>query len=143
LTRVLSLLEGRAVTVHGAGRTDAGVHAEGQVANFFFERPFALHHLRDAINGNLERDIRVVAVETVADDFHARFSAKQKTYRYRIFTGAVISPFNYRYALHYRAALNLETMREAAAVLIGTHDFRPFTVADSGMENHVRAVPRL
>jgi tRNA pseudouridine38-40 synthase len=143
LTRALSLLDSRPVTVHGAGRTDAGVHAEGQVANFFLERAFEPERLRDAINGNLERDVRVVAVETVADDFHARFSAMQKTYRYRIFTGAVISPFDYRYALHYRAALNLEMMREAAAVLLGTHEFSAFTVADSEVENHIRTLQQL
>lgn len=143
LTRVLSLLEGRSVTVYGAGRTDAGVHAEAQVANFFLERAFEPERLRDAINGNLERDIRVMKVEAVGDDFHARFSAKKKTYRYRIFTGAVISPFDYRYALHYHGSLNPEAMREAAAVLAGTHDFSAFTVADSEVENHVRTLQRL
>ena len=143
LTRVLNLLDDRPVTVHGAGRTDAGVHAEGQVASYFLEREFEPERLRDAINGNLERDIRVIAVETVGDDFHARFSAKKKTYRYCIFTGAVISPFDYRYALHHRGNLNVEAMREAAAVLIGTHDFNAFTVADSDVENHVRTLQRL
>ena len=143
LTRVLSLLDGRTVTVHGAGRTDAGVHAQGQVANFFLERSFEPERLRDAINGNLERDIRVLNVEAVTDDFHARFSAKKKTYRYSIFTGAVISPFDYLYALHFRGSLNLEAMFEAAVVLIGTHDFSAFTVADSEVENHVRTLQQL
>ncbi len=143
LTRALSLLDGRPVTVHGAGRTDAGVHALGQVATFFLERQFEPERLRDAINGNLERDIRVVSVEPAANDFHARFSAKQKTYRYRIFTGAVMSPFDYRYVLHFRGSLNVEAMREAAAVLIGTHDFSAFTVADSEVENHLRTLQEL
>lgn len=147
LTRVLSLLEGnpddRKVTVHGAGRTDAGVHAEGQVASFRLERDFESLKLRDAINGNLERDIRVTDVELVEDAFHARFSAKEKTYRYRIFTGAVMSPFLYRYALHNRNALDIEAMRQAAAALVGTHDFSAFTVVDSERENHVRTLKRL
>jgi tRNA pseudouridine38-40 synthase len=93
LTRVLSLLDHRQVTVHGAGRTDAGVHAEGQVASFLLERQFEPVKLRQAMNGNLPRDIRISHVESVSDDFHARFSAKEKTYRYRIWVGEVISPF--------------------------------------------------
>src|SRR5437868_6013300 len=117
LTRVISLLDHHQVTLHGAGRTDAGVHAEGQVANFFLEREFEPTKLRDAINGNLPRDIRIADVELVIDDFHARFSAKEKTYRYTIFTGDVVSPFEYRYALHHRENLNVETMRQAASIL--------------------------
>ena len=147
LTRVLSRLEGipddRKVTVHGAGRTDAGVHAEGQVASFRLEREFEPAKLRDALNGNLERDIRVTGVERVDDAFHARFSAKEKTYRYRIFMGTVMSPFLYRYALHHRVALNIEAMWQAATVLVGTHDFSAFTVVDSERESHIRTLKRL
>ncbi|MEW6127752.1 MAG: tRNA pseudouridine(38-40) synthase TruA [Acidobacteriota bacterium] len=143
LTRVLSLLEGREVTVHGAGRTDAGVHAVGQVANFFLERQFQAEKLRDAINGNLERDIRVLKVELVSDEFHSRFSAKEKTYRYVIWTGAVMSAFEYRYAYHHRDRLNVEAMREATSCLIGQHDFSAFTVAASEVESHVRELRRL
>src|ERR1043165_6882513 len=85
LTEVVSLLEGSAVVVHGSGRTDAGVHAEGQVASLRLEREFEPEKLRGAINGNLARDVRVMKVERVADDFHARYSALGKTYLYRIF----------------------------------------------------------
>ena len=140
LTRVLSLLDKRPVTVHGAGRTDAGVHAEGQVASFFLEREFEAEKLRDAINGNLERDIRVLDVELVERDFHARFSAKEKSYRYVIWTGEVMSAFEYRYAYHYRDRLDVGAMREAAGCLIGTHDFSAFTVAASEVESHVRTL---
>ena len=143
LTRVLSLLNKNPVTVHGAGRTDAGVHAEGQVANFLLERQFQPEQLRDAMNGNLDRDIRIVGVELAAPDFHARFSAKEKTYRYRIFTGTVISPFEYRFVLHQRGRLNVQAMRDAATPLIGTHDFSSFTVADSEVEHHIRTVKRV
>jgi tRNA pseudouridine38-40 synthase len=143
LARALSLLDHRPVTVHGAGRTDAGVHAEGQVASFFLEREFEPAKLRDAINGNLQRDIRIVDVEFVNDDFHARFSAREKSYCYKIWTGEVMSPFERHYALYHRHTLNVEAMRKAASALIGTHDFSAFTVADSQVESHVRTLKRL
>jgi tRNA pseudouridine38-40 synthase len=143
LTRALSVLDHRPVTVYGAGRTDAGVHAEGQIANFFVERSFEPRLLRDAINGNLDRDIRIQEVAAVSDAFNARYSATKKTYRYRIWTGEVVSPFIYRYVHHYRAGLEIEEMKRAAASLIGTHDFTAFTVASSDAEDHVRTLIEL
>jgi tRNA pseudouridine38-40 synthase len=140
LTRALSILDQRPVTVYGAGRTDAGVHAEGQVANFFLERDFKPTLLRDAINGNLDRDIRVLEAESVGDGFNARYSATQKVYRYRVWTGDVVSPFLFRYVHHHRSRLDIEQMRLAAASLIGAHDFTAFTVASSDAENHVRTL---
>jgi len=140
LTRALSTLDHRSVTVHGAGRTDAGVHAEGQVASFFLDRNFETDELRDAINGNLDRDIRVHSVERVADKFNARQSAKQKTYRYRIWTASVVSPFVYRYVHAFRGKLDLEAMRLATASLIGRHDFSAFTSGESDVRDHVRTL---
>ncbi|MGH9764331.1 MAG: tRNA pseudouridine synthase A [Blastocatellia bacterium] len=119
LTRVVSLLDHRHVNIHGAGRTDSGVHALGQVASFAIERDVTPRWLRDAINGNLDRDIRVKQVEFVDPGFHARLSAKQKTYEYRIWTGAVVSPFLYSYVYHCRASLNIDAMRPAADALTG------------------------
>lgn len=143
LTRVLSLLDHGPVTVYGAGRTDAGVHAEGQTASFFLRREYNPRGLRDAINGNLDRDIRVLDVEQVADSFNARFSARLKTYRYQIWTGAVVSPFYYRYVYHHRGKLDAEEMRRAATLLIGVHDFSAFTVLNTETEDRVRALKRL
>src|SRR3977135_464476 len=80
LTKALSLIEGRDVIVHGSGRTDAGVHAEGQVASVNLERQITPEKLRAAINGNVGKDVRVMAAEAVADDFHARYSVLEKTY---------------------------------------------------------------
>src|SRR4051794_28934274 len=99
LTRVLSLLDGRDVTVSGSGRTDAGVHAEGQVANVHLEREITAEKLRGAINGNLEPDVRVLEAEVVPDEFHARYSATGKTYCYRVLKGTVMSPFWRKYAI--------------------------------------------
>jgi tRNA pseudouridine38-40 synthase len=148
ITRVLSLLDQRAVTVHGAGRTDSGVHAEGQVASFAMQRDFDLRELRDAINGNLDRDIRVIGCEMALDSFHARRSARLKTYRYAIVTADVVSPFVYRYVHHHRGPLDTAAMREAASRLVGSHDFSAFTVADSGErgrdpENRIRSIELL
>jgi tRNA pseudouridine38-40 synthase len=143
LTRALSLLDHRNVTVHGAGRTDAGVHAEAQTASFMLERDFNPIALRDAINGNLDRDIRVVDIELAPLDFNARFSAKLKTYRYQIWTGAVVSPFLYRYTHHHRGHLDINEMQRAARSFIGSHDFSAFTVMDSDIKDRVRDLKRL
>jgi tRNA pseudouridine38-40 synthase len=143
LTRALSLLDHRPVTVYGAGRTDAGVHAEAQIASFSVEREFKLRELRDALNGNLDRDIRVMNVELADETFNARYSARQKTYRYRIWTAEVVSPFLYRYVYGYRSPLDVERMQHAAGALLGAHDFSAFTVADSDVEDKVRTLARL
>jgi len=143
LTRVLSILDHRPVTIYGAGRTDAGVHAEAQVANFFAEREFEPRLLRDAINGNLDNDIRVRDVTQVPDAFNARFSAVQKTYRYRIWTADVLSPFLCRYVYHYRGELGVEEMRNASESLLGRHDFTAFTVSSSDAEDHIRTLIKL
>jgi len=138
LTRVLSLLDHRPDTVNGAGRTDSGVHAEGQAASFLLEREFEPARLRDAINGNLDPEIRVSDVSIVEESFHARYSAAQKTYKYQICTGPVASPFLYRYVYHFRGPLDRASMREAAARLVGRHDFSAFTVCDSEAADHIR-----
>jgi tRNA pseudouridine38-40 synthase len=143
LTRVLSLLDDRAVTVHGSGRTDAGVHAEGQVANVELSREITQAKLRDAINGNLDWDIRVLFVDIVPPDFHSRYSAVSKTYRYRVVHGRVSSPFWHRYALQESRPLDLDRMRACAAGLTGEHDWTAFSAAQSDAESRVRWVTQL
>src|SRR5690606_16496881 len=98
----------------GSGRTDAGVHAEGQVANVHISRDFTPEKLRNAINGNLWRDIRILNAETAPDAFHARFSAIGKTYIYRVINAPVISPFWRRYAAHESKPLDLAAITEAS-----------------------------
>jgi tRNA pseudouridine38-40 synthase len=143
LTRALSLIEGREVTVHGSGRTDSGVHAEGQVASVVLERRITAYKLRAAINGNVERDLRVTKVEEVDNDFHARYSAIGKTYRYRIVNGAVISPFWVRYAHHDARPLQFAAMTEAAQLFVGEHDWTAFSAAQSDVEDRVRTISAL
>jgi tRNA pseudouridine38-40 synthase len=137
------MLDRRHVTVHGAGRTDSGVHASGQVASFLLDRDFELARLRDAINGNLDPDIRVSDVEAVDESFHARHSAAQKTYMYQIWTGPVVSPFMFRYVYHYHGPLDVDSMRRAASLLPGRHDFSAFTVCGAESAGHVRELRHL
>jgi tRNA pseudouridine38-40 synthase len=143
LARVLSLIDGRAVSVHGSGRTDAGVHAEGQVASVHLEREISPEKLRGAINGNLARDVRVMEACAVADDFHARYSARGKTYLYRIFNARVVSPFWYRYALHEARPLDVERMRACARLFLGQHDWTAFSSAQVEAQTRVRDITRL
>lgn len=143
LTRALSLLEGGEVTVNGSGRTDAGVHAEGQVASVRLRRQIAPAKLRAAINGNLASDVRVMDVQVVSEDFHARYSATEKTYIYRIFNGSVLSPFWLRYAHHDARQLDLGRMRECASLFLGQHDWTAFSAARPDVETRVRNLTQL
>ena len=143
LTRALNLLEGRNVTVHGSGRTDAGVHAEGQIASVLLQRGLAPERLRAALNGNLPRDVRVFGAEIMPDDFHARFSARGKTYLYRVVLGAVMSPFWERYAHQEARRLNVERMQTAARLFYGTHDWTAFANAHTDAKTRVRTITEL
>lgn len=143
LTRVLSLLDGREVVVHGSGRTDAGVHAEGQVASVQLQRAIAPQTLRAAINGNLPSDVRILFADVAPDDFHARYSARGKTYVYRIVHSQVMSPFWSRYALHEGRRLDLNRMRSGAALFVGEHDWTAFSAAQSEAESRVRTISSL
>lgn len=140
LTRVLSLLDGRPITVHGSGRTDAGVHAEGQVASFNLERQISPQKLRNAINGNLPADVRVLLADTAPEDFHARYSARSKTYIYRVVHGPLTSPFWARYAHQEARPLDLAGMRRAARLFIGEHDWTAFSSAQTEAGNRLRNI---
>ncbi len=143
LTRVLSLLDGREVLVHGSGRTDAGAHAEGQVASVKLEREITPEKLRAAINGNLPTDVRVIEVQTVDDDFHARHSARSKTYVYRVVLGPVMSPFWASYAHQEARPLDLMRIRSCAKLFLGEHDWAAFSAAQSDAESRVRTITQL
>jgi tRNA pseudouridine38-40 synthase len=143
LTKALSLIEGRDVVVHGSGRTDAGVHAEGQVASAQLQRAISSEKLRAAVNGNVGKDVRVLDVEVVDDAFHARYSALEKTYVYRIVNGPVISPFWLRYAHHDARPFSLERMTDCANLFIGAHDWTAFSSAQSDSETKIRTITEL
>jgi tRNA pseudouridine38-40 synthase len=143
LMRVLSLLDDRPVTVHGSGRTDAGVHAEGQVANVDLQREITPRKLRNAINGNLARDVRVVFAELAPDDFHARYSAVSKTYVYRLVHGPVMSPFWSRFAHLEARPIDLARIRAVACLFIGEHDWTAFSAAQTDAESRVRTITEL
>ena len=143
LMRALALLEGSAVVVHGSGRTDAGVHAEGQVASVQLSREFVPDKLRDALNGNLPRDVRVLEAAMVPEDFHARYSARGKSYLYRVFNAPVMSPFWSRYALHEARRLDRERMRKAARLFLGEHDWTAFSAAQSDTKTRTRTITEL
>jgi len=143
IERVISTIEGEPVRVTGSGRTDAGVHAEGQVANVVLNKPYTPNKLQRAINGNLWRDIRIMNVEEVPDEFHARFSAKQKTYVYRVVNAPVMSPFWRRFAHHEGRPLDMAKMNDAARHFLGEHDWSAFASAHSDGEGRVRNVKTL
>ena len=140
LERVIGMLEDSEVKVIGSGRTDAGVHAEGQVANVILNRPFTPERLQGAINGNIWRDIRIMNIEKAENDFHARFSAKMKTYVYRVVNAPIISPFWRRYAHHETRPLDVGRMNDAARLFLGEHDWTAFSAARSDTENRVRTI---
>ena len=126
LEDALRELDGAAVAVAGAGRTDAGVHALGQVAGFALTRTIGADAVMRALNARLPDTVRVLASEEVPPDFHPRFAARSKTYRYRIWNADVMSPFERRYAWHVIGGLDVEAMNTAARALEGRHDFAAF-----------------
>jgi tRNA pseudouridine38-40 synthase len=138
--QALARFEGAAVSVQGAGRTDAGVHALGQVATARVTFAHDNATVARALNAQLPEDIRILAVEDAADDFHARFSARSKTYRYQIRNGPIASPFERAYVWHLEEPLALATMENAARRLVGTHDFAAFRSVGSAVADTVRTV---
>ena len=140
LEAALRTVEGAPVAVVGAGRTDAGVHALGQVAGVRLEAGIDPWALARAVNARLPADIRVVASEAAADTFHARFDAVAKSYRYRLVHGPFMSPFLRRYAWHVRDRLDVEAMTEAGRMLVGENDFAAFQAAGGSVRTTVRTV---
>jgi tRNA pseudouridine38-40 synthase len=143
LEDALKPIEGAPVTVHGAGRTDAGVHALGQVASFTLQASIDTTTLARALNAVLPPDLRVASVEEEAEGFHARFSATGKTYEYRIVNAPLASPFVRRYVWHVIPRIDRAAMREAAPVLVGTHDFAAFQGTGTVVASTERTIHRL
>jgi tRNA pseudouridine38-40 synthase len=143
LEDALAPIEGVLVTVHGAGRTDAGVHALGQVASVTVANSLDERTLARALNAVLPPDVRVLAIEAADPGFHARFSARAKTYEYRIVNAPIASAFLRRYVWHIQQPLDVEAMRTAAGPLVGTQDFAGFQGAGTFATSTVRTIHAL
>ena len=143
LEDALAGIVGQDVTVMGAGRTDAGVHALGQVASVRLDHRIEPSALARGLNAVLPRDVRVTSLEEAAPDFHARFMTRAKTYRYRVVTGEVVSPFEARYSWHVSGELDLASMAEAAQILEGRHDFAAFQSSGGKTVATVRTISEI
>src|SRR6185437_355953 len=130
LASAIGRLTGEKVLPQGSGRTDAGVHALRQVATFATESSIPTENFLKALNGILPGTIRVLEVTEAPPEFHARKSARAKTYCYRIFRSGICSPFVTRYVWHYPYPLNEEAMQKAASEVVGEHDFTSFAASD-------------
>lgn len=140
LEAAIKTLTGEDLRIIGSGRTDAGVHARGQVFNFHTESRIPLVRWALAINSRLPDDVVVLEAWEAPETFHSRFSAKLKTYRYTIDRRKFPDVFGRHYAFHHPTTLNVDAMREAIAHLVGEHDFTSFTSIQSTQLHHVRTI---
>ncbi len=140
LREELSRMAKTPVDVVAAGRTDAGVHALGQTTHFRLDRAIPTEGILQGLNTMLPRDIRVRAVEQAPADFHARYSARSKTYRYHLDRCSVLLPFRSRFAVHYPHALDRAALDDAARLLIGEHDFAGFRASSCGAKTTTRRI---
>lgn len=144
IEKALSTVLRKPTEVTGSGRTDAGVHAHAQVAHFSFDDGVHLPKLVISLNALLPKDIRIRHIEKADDDFHARFSAKSKTYHYHIHSFS--DPFKRHYSYYVHHKINLPLLKEAAAHFVGTHDFTSFAheaSTGSASRNAIRTIHRL
>lgn len=140
---LLGRMCGETVELHGSGRTDAGVHARGQVANFHTECAMTTEEMRAYINRYLPEDIAVLEVTEAAPRFHSRLNAKGKHYEYLVLNSDVPDVFYRRYALEVPEKLDVAAMRRAAEELLGEHDFKSFTSARKGKKSTIRRIDRI
>jgi len=134
------IAKGEMVRIHGAGRTDAGVHAKAQVIHFDFPFHIPALGLLKGLNAGLPAAIRIIDAEIVDSSFHSRYLAKGKTYEYRIMNTAIENPFKRLYTLHHSHKMDIEQVREALTFFEGTHDFTSFTSVKTDKEKKVRTV---
>lgn len=145
LQRILEKILCHPVKVIGSGRTDTGVHARQQVANVLTSSPIPHEPLMRALNNALPVDLVVYKIDEVPESFHARYSIKQKTYRYTLRLSPQRDPLQDRFNLQFPESLNLTAMRQASKILIGAHDFQAFqsTTPENKQKNSVRTLTRL
>jgi tRNA pseudouridine38-40 synthase len=135
IVNVLRRITQENAQLHGAGRTDAGVHALGQIGSFRTQSTLSAGEFQRALNALLPPTIRIVAAEEVGPDFNARWSARGKIYRYRLYRGKVVPPMLWRYVLHYPFPLDEDAMRDASARFVGMHDFTSFAASTGSEED--------
>lgn len=140
LENILSKMAGTPVEVHGAGRTDAGVHAKGQVAHFRVDSNMSETQIMNYMNQYLPEDIAVISLKEAGERFHARLNAIGKIYEYRIVNSNIPHVFDRRYVHVVEQTLDVEKMRRAADILVGTHDFKAFTSTKRGKKSTVRTI---
>lgn len=140
MERLLSRIAGRTVEIQASGRTDAGVHAYGQVANFHMDTQLSAAELMNQINQYLPEDIGVISIEEMPERFHSRLNAKGKTYCYRVLNSEIPHVFDRKFVYVYPDRLDVEAMRRAASYLTGTHDFKAFTSAKKSKKSTVRTI---
>lgn len=143
LEALLSKMTGQKIEVQGSGRTDAGVHALGQVANFHADTEMTTEEMLDYINFYLPEDIGVISLEQVSERFHSRLNAQGKTYCYRVICSGLPHVFDRRFAHVVTEDVDVEAMRRAAGYLRGTHDFKAFTSNKRGKKSTVRTVSEI
>lgn len=143
LQDILSAMCGQEIEVIGSGRTDAGVHASGQVANFHVPEQFTAKEIMDYLNHYLPMDIAVVSIEEVDERFHARYHAVSKTYMYRIHTSNIPNVFERKYMYTYMEPLDIHRMKIAASLMLGTHDFAAFCGNKKMKKSTVRTVTEI
>ncbi|WZL72567.1 tRNA pseudouridine(38-40) synthase TruA [Clostridiaceae bacterium 35-E11] len=137
---VLSKMTGETIEIIGSGRTDAGVHALGQVTNFRTNSSMSIQEIQDYCYRYLPEDIVIKSVKEAGDKFHARYNATRKKYIYKIWNHLYHDPFNRKYITHITEPLNIDLMKEAADALVGLHDFTSFTTAKSKKKSMVREI---
>lgn len=134
------MANGKEITVFGSGRTDAGVHAMGQVIHFDYPEERPLERMRFALDTQSPEDIAVKEVAIVSEDFHARYLVKEKTYQFRVDIGKPRSPFRRHYASYFPYPIDVEKIQRALPDLLGTHDFTSFCASGSSIEDKVRTI---
>lgn len=140
IEEVLSRLVGEEIQINGCSRTDAGVHALNQIANFKINKNFIEIEVKNYLNKYLPKDISITDVQSVPENFHSRYNAKEKTYLYKIWNKEYTNPFMRKYSMHIEKKLNIIKMKEASKFFIGKHDFTAFSNAKSKKKSKVREI---
>ncbi|MCR8744461.1 tRNA pseudouridine(38-40) synthase TruA [Romboutsia lituseburensis] len=140
IENVLSKMTNESIEIIGSGRTDMGVHANGQVANFKTNSELSIKKMQDYLYEYLPEDIVIINMEEVDDRFHSRYNAKSKIYLYKIDNNKYHDPFLRKYTTHVEKKLDLELMREASKNLIGEHDFTSFASSKSKKKSNIREI---